>query len=247
MKYLKTFEAEIKRTFDEWLKDPKAPKTDSYNYQFEFPVKKIFNIDDGYIDLDNLAEYLNQERGCDIYRDIANEIDLSSGLEEDDNIPTVTKEEVQANIDEYFYTWIKQSFNDNMGKFFRMYDLDFEEDYIEPKDFEDLKNSFNEDPLEKYYPSKEYNQDFKILSMKVTGLKNDNKIIGQVITNRRLSEDEIDSIKDFLEGQCSDGWGEGYDQSSQEKEEIHGLNFYSNIKPWWNDGYPEWYLEVKEV
>ena len=68
---------------------------------------------------------------------------------------------------------------------------------------------------------------------------------GDILISRELSQDEIDSIKDFLEGQCSDGWGETYEQTSQDKEEVNGLNFYVNIKTWWGDGYPEWYLDIK--
>ena len=39
MKHLKIFEAEIKRTFDEWLKNPQAKRTESI-YTFEFPRKQ---------------------------------------------------------------------------------------------------------------------------------------------------------------------------------------------------------------
>ena len=46
MKHLKIFEAEIKRTFGEWLQNPKAKSRESI-YTFEFPVKKVFNVDEG--------------------------------------------------------------------------------------------------------------------------------------------------------------------------------------------------------
>jgi len=249
MKHIKTykiFEAEIKRTFGDWLKNPKAPKKDEFTYQFEFPVKKVFNINEGNIDLDNLADYLKQEKGCDLYQDIANEIDLSSGMEEDEETPEVSKEEVRANFSEYFDTWIKQVYNNDMSKFFRMYDLDFEESHLTEEDFENLRDNFNESNLEKYYTYKEYNHDFQIIFMKVTELKDNNKIIGEIKTNRELTEDETESVKDYLIGQCSDGWGESYEES-QEKEKILGLSFYVSIKPWWSDGYPEWYLEVNEI
>jgi hypothetical protein len=34
-------------------------------------------------------------------------------------------------------------------------------------------------------------------------------------------------------------------KTEQEKEEKHGLKFYVNISPWWNQGFPNWYLEIK--
>ena len=79
--------------------------------------------------------------------------------------------------------------------------------------------------------------------MEITGLKDENIITGEIETNRDLTGDEIDSIRDYLEGQCSDGWGEGLEQE-QEKEEMHGLKFFVNISPWWNVGFPNWYLNV---
>ena len=246
IKKYRIFETEIKRSFGEWLKNPKAPRKGEFTYQFEFPVKKVFNIDEDKMDLDNLADYLKQEKGCDIYQDIANEIDLRVGLEEDEEIPSVTKDEVRANINEYFYTWIEQQYNNDMSRFFRMYDLDFEDSYLSEEDFEDLKEDFNSQELEKNYTFKEYNHDFKIFSIMITTLQDNNRVVGEIKTNRELTQDEIDAVKDYLEGQCSDGWGEKYEQS-QEKEKISGLSFYVSIKPWWNDGYPEWYLEVNEI
>ena len=132
-----------------------------------------------------------------------------------------------------------------MSKFFRMYDLDFEENEIGKDEFDTIQTTFNEEDLKQFYPYREFNQDFKILRMEITGLKDENIITGEIETNRDLTGDEIDSIKDYLEGQCSDGWGEGLSQE-QEKEEKHGLKFFANISPWWNGGFPNWYLEIKQ-
>jgi hypothetical protein len=248
MKHLKLFEAEIKRTFTDWLKDPKAPRYESI-YRFEFPSKKVFNLDEGSIDVDNLKEFLQYERGCDICQDIANELDLGIMVgdfeDEDYEEPTLTKKEVEANLDEYFWSWIEQSFKNDMSRFFRLYDLDFEEDEIDKDDFESIRDSFNESKLEQYYTYREYNHSFKILKIEVTGMKDDNIIEGVIETNRELSDDEIESVKDYLTGQCSDGWGEGIEQDSDSKE-IYGLKFWINLKVWWMDGYPNWYLKIEK-
>jgi len=34
----------------------------------------------------------------------------------------------------------------------------------------------------------------------------------QVKTNRELSQEELDGLRDDISGQCSDGWGEGFEQ-----------------------------------
>ena len=251
MKHLKIFEAEIKRTFGEWLQNPKAKSRESI-YTFEFPVKKVFNVDEGNgLDGDNLIDFLKYERGNDICKDIANELDLGYGLvgdfddEEEYQAPKLSSSEVRANFDEYFERWIEQVYNNDMSKFFRMYDLDFEENEIGKDEFYTIQTTFNEEDLKQFYPYREFNQDFKILRMEITGLKDENIITGEIETNRDLTGDEIDSIKDYLEGQCSDAWGEGLSQE-QEKEEKHGLKFFANISPWWNGGFPNWYLEIKQ-
>ena len=75
MKHIKLFEAEIRKSFMDWLKDPKAPKQESI-YTFEFPVKKVFNINESRgLDSDSLIDYLKYERGNDICKDIANELE----------------------------------------------------------------------------------------------------------------------------------------------------------------------------
>lgn len=251
MRHLKLFEAEIKRTFDEWLKNPQAKRFESI-YTFEFPVKKIYNINEGNgLDGESLIDFLKYERGNDICQDIANELEpeyMGAGdfddEDEDYEVEKITRSEVEANFDNYFDQWIEQQFNNDTSKFFRMYDLDYEDLDINEEEFESIKDSFNEEDLKQFYPYREYNQDFKIIKMEITELKDGNIIVGKIETNRDLTDDEKDSIKDYLEGQCSDGWGEGFSQNTED-ETSHGLKFTTFISTWWNQGYPEWYLEVK--
>lgn len=253
LKKYKIFEADIEKSFDDWLKDPQAPRAE-FNYQFEFPVKKVFNVDESQgLDGDSLIQYLRYEQGIDICQDIANELDLSVDnldFDEDDDIESeeisISKDDVAANFDEYFDQWIQQEYNGDTSKFYRMYNLDYEDTNISKDDFESLKDDFNQNDLKQYYTYKEYNHDFKILTLEVTELIDTNIVKGSIKTDRDLTPDEIDSIKDYIEGQCSDGWGEGFEQE-QEKEEIQGLKFYTSIKPWWMEGYPEWSLDIKPI
>lgn len=211
-------------------------------YKFEFPVKKIYNIDENNIDIDNIAFYLSN-RGVDIYKDISNELDLGfSTDEEDEESINISKEDVKANFDEYFNSWIEQNYDGDWSKFYRMYDLDFEENDISKDDFQNIKNGFNTDDLKKYYPYREYNHDFIIKEMSIESHKN-NIIVGRLIVNRELTEDELGAVEDYITEQCSDGWGEGFSQES-EKEIIDGVHFHTSISTWWGESYPVWYMNI---
>ena len=130
-----------------------------------------------------------------------------------------------------------------MSKFFRMYDLDYEEHSINELEFEHLKDSFNQEDIKQFYPYREFNQVFKIIKMYISDIKEGNVLVGKIETNRDLTDDEKESIKDYLEGQLSDGWGNSFSQNTEE-EVSYGLKFTTFILTWWNQGYPEWYLEL---
>lgn len=250
IKSYKLFEADIKRTFDEWLQDPKAPSQE-FIYQFEFPVKKSYRVNESRLDVEDLIHFFKYEQGFDICNEIANEIELeyTTNLDEDEDEDldvSVSKEEVHSNFSQYFDQWIEQKFEGDIEKFFRMYNLEYETIDLNEKDFIKIKDDFNKNDLKRYYTYKEYNHDFKIEKLEITELQGKNTITGVIKTDRKLQQDEIDSIKDYIEGQCSDGWGEGFEQNI-EKEKINKIPFLIVLKPWWGDGYPQWSLEIKEI
>lgn len=252
IKTFKLFESEIKRDFDEWLKDPKAPR-EALKYQFEFPAKKVYNINEDRWNPDAIANFLRIERGNNIYQQIATDLSSnysSTSFDEDDDDESsgvsLTEREIKSNFSEFFEEWIKQEYEDKMDQFYRMYDLDFDETELNIEDFESIKDDFNEYGLEKYYTAKEYGYDFSLLNMRIDDLEGSNIIRGSFESTRTLSEDEIESVKDYITGQCSDGWGEGFSQN-EEKEVIHDLSFFVSIKPWWNEGYPSWYLNITPI
>lgn len=239
MKYIKIFESEFKKTFSDWLKNPKKTQ-----FVFEFPVRKVFNADESNLDLLKMVDYLKYQNGINLYKDISNEIRSEEEDDEDITIKELSELDVKRNFDEYFDKWINQQYNGDLSKFFRMYDLDHIEDEINEEDFDSLKESFNSENLSQYYPYKEMNHNFKILKMEVTSLSNNNIVVGEIEVDRPLTEDEISSISDFIEGQCSDGWGEGFSQE-QDVEVVNGFRFLTRIETWWGQGYPNWHLTIK--
>jgi len=237
MKYILKYNESKTQTFVDWLKDIEDHKINENRYKFEFPVKKIFNIDDK-VDIDNIPKFLKEEKEIDICEVIANEIELGF-LKKGD----IFLEEVEANFKKYFKDWIEQKFDGDITRFYRMYDLDFEKLEISEADFEKLKSSFNSLNLEGEYPYREFGHDFTIESITIESIIDGNIIKGNIITNRELVNDEIDSITDFITGQLSDDWGQSIVENIIEN--IHGIKFNTFIVVWWSDGYPGWYLNIE--
>lgn len=238
MKYLKKYNESKMQTFIEWLDEIERDGVSENIYEFEFRVKKIYNISED-VDINKFPQYLLNEKGIDICELIASEIELDFL-----NVGKAFKEEIEANFDKYFPIWIEQKFDSDVSKFYRLYDLDFEVNKISEDEFNSLKESFNSSNIQNEYPYKEYNQDFKILSLKLIQLKEDNIIVGNFESDRILNEDELESIKDFLSNQFSDEWGKSILQPIE--EEIHGLKFETYLIVWWGEGFPSWEIEINE-
>lgn len=237
MKYIKkykVFESEKKR-FDQWLDNPKK----STKIFFKFPTKKTFNLKDKRYEQDDLYNFIYKKSGVDIYDIISNEIDL--GFETQDESPIISKDEVMANFDHYFDEWIKQEYNNDYSKFYRMYDLDFEEYKINIDDFNNIKDIFNNYKFE--YPYSEYGHNFEIKSIQITNIENNNIISGEIDISRLINDDEKESIKDFLIDELSNGVGSEIEQDETE-EIIDNLIFYTSIKTYWSTSYPEWYFDI---
>ena len=67
MKHLKLNETEIKRSFTEWLKDPKKPVQDEKTtYYFRCPAIKYYRlIDNGRFTNDEILNYIKSEHDPD--------------------------------------------------------------------------------------------------------------------------------------------------------------------------------------
>lgn len=82
--------------------------------------------------------------------------------------------------------------------------------------YESIKEDFNQSNLSEYF---EY---FELISIEMVGedfenYKNCDCILVEVKSLRELSEGELKMVKDYLTGQYSDGWGEGFEQHERER------------------------------
>lgn len=196
-------------------------KEGSHEYRFSFDIMKTIRIkDDGYWTWGELSEYLRDECGCNIKEEVARENEVDRREVSDDMI---------------------EEFANKMGweKFKQVYGLDSEEYEINNIEYDALMDDFNNSELEKYFNSSKYGFNFDVLSIRVIKPEKKirgeyNKIHGIFTTNAQLNEEEMDAVKEYISGQCSDGWGEGFMQNDEE-EKRGGVKFYTNLVPWWMD------------
>ena len=235
MKHIKLFEAEIKRTFSEWLGNPSAPKRDN-NYTFIFPVRKDWKfIDEGEFTLSDIDEFTKTESGMSLIDRIGRDMDLQH-------------DEVLANEDEIYQAWLEQEM-EGLGKYDRFlntFGLNFKESIITHQNFIHLKRSFNGSHIARQFDARSFGGTFNVLDIKMKSLSESGDEITLVVqVDRNLNEDQKETIKDFLTGQLADEWGRGI--SNQVNREKRGnLEFDTTIEVWWNSGYPAWGIEIEE-
>ena len=193
-----------------------------------------------------MCDFLKQNNGCDLKKDVADELGIEKREVDDDQI-------------EEFITNYGGQKHRGWDKFQKDYGLEFTEDEINNDDYEALEDDFNKSNLEQYFDKEEYSAEgevielhnLRVISSNDYKKKHYNDVYGEFETNIELNEDQIKSIKDYITGQCSDGWGEGFEQR-QEVEKIDNLRFDTSIKPWWPDaGYRshhrKWEITIKKI
>lgn len=92
----------------------------------------------------------------------------------------------------------------------------------------ELIEDYNNSELEQYFDEDDKKRgdakggDYKVLSMRVIDVnENSSEFTIQVTTDKPLSKEDINAVKDYLEGQNSDGWGEGFEQHEIGKYLVH--------------------------
>jgi len=85
-----------------------------------------------------------------------------------------------------------------------------------------VKDEYDEAKLEQYVDDDTTGGDFKVLSIRsVSGSAERSSFMVQVVTDKKLNKEQIDSIKEYLEGQNSDGFGEGLEQHAMDNYYVH--------------------------
>jgi len=198
MKFIKSFKI-FEDIHDHHIYDDSLKNT--FTYLFSSPIYVIQHYDDNNQDLEQVLNYITDEEGHDIIEEMSEFLDMS-------------KDEFIDNIDDNFDEYLKRRYGKKSGmgsvydKFFDNY-FGGETD-IEDEEYEDLVNAFNEEDLGQYFDEE---VDFKILKMEAEHSKAYTRMFNvKVETNKDLNEEDIKKVKDYLTGQYSDGFGEGYEQ-----------------------------------
>lgn len=192
--------------------------TNLKSFKFKIPAiaKKLFdeNVFGYYYELDELCDKLERD-GYDVewFRD-----QYERWADQNDN----SDFDIEAYVDS---EW---------GGDWNLFQAEFEidghiNDVVDRSEsiniYDELKKDFNENNLLDYFDkAKEYG----LISMKVIGDEFDEKsrFTVEVTGTRDLTDIEITEIIDYLEGQCSDGWGESFEQHQVE-------GYY--VSTWWSD------------
>lgn len=208
-------------------------------YSFSFPVTKKYQLkDDGTWTWDEVCDFLKRN-GTDLRSDVESEMDLEDGEERE-----VTDDDIDNYVNEYGRTG--KSRMGSWDKFKEDYGLDFDGD-MEMEDYRVMMDDFNEGDLEQYFDFDNYQgEPFELYNLQLVEPKRRGyygSAEGTFETNIELNEEQLKHIKDYISGQCSDGWGEGFEQQSRD-EEMDGLNFETSIHPW---SYDNWNVTINKI
>ena len=229
MKYLKLYELKVQKSFIDWLKDPS--QTPKREYIASSLMRKNWKLIDRNAPLIELDRFTQKQSGVSIIKSIETDMDLD-------------RDSILANEREVYKSWIDQEWGGvkNHDRFLNTYGLNFTEYELSPLDISNLKTDIDGVHLEKNFDSRSFGDTFNINSIRFAGVK-DGRLELAVSTSKEINEDEEGSIKDFLTGQLSDGWGEIYSQKKQ-KEKIGKLTFETYLEFYWSGGYPTWDISI---
>ena len=94
------------------------------------------------------------------------------------------------------------------------YDGWFEAEYYQEEILKEFDKFYGDEDMTEYFDDGELKEKIHGMFWNIVVIKEE--LVGKVVVliddNQNLSKDEIEEIKDFIEGQNSDGLGEGFEQ-----------------------------------
>lgn len=95
----------------------------------------------------------------------------------------------------------------------------------------ELVNDFNNSNLEEYVDNNDIINPERVVSITASDYNIDNNSFTILVNIKgEPTEEEIAKIEDYIEGQCSDGWGEGFEQTETEGYYISTWSIKQNKK-----------------
>jgi len=199
-----------------------------HTYRFEIPALVSYCIDESNLEIESIRDLKKLEKKYDVDLEfVIDEFECKVEIEEE----LMDEDEEYTGIakDELFDSVITESWNEIIDVLTIDVKLTNLEDHDVNKVFKLTSENFNNSHLETFF-NKE--NKFEIKSMLINELdKTSSVFYVDVIVNKKLKDDDITEIVKYIDGQCSDGWGEGFEQQDISKE-LDEDERYVYVKTW---------------
>ena len=192
-------------------------------YRFAIPVQISYCVDESYLNIESLRDIkkIQKEHEVDLGF-VIDEYEYKLEMNEDnydDDCPSLSKQEIFDIVINELWDDIMECLNIN-------YDLSDLDDSTVSKIFKITSQEFNKSNLSQYYNKPD---EFEI---NMVDYDIDNSVfIVEVKIENGLNKTDIENIRKFIEGQCSDGWGEGFEQRDI-SEYVDEKNKYVYVVTW---------------
>lgn len=193
-------------------------------YKFGIPVQVSFCVDESNVEIESMRDIKKLQKKYEadlefVIDEFEYKVDINNeNAEEDEEYLTITKEEIFDSVINDLWDDIVEALNID-------YNLSDIDDKIIDKIFKIVSEDFNNSNLQQYYNG----GNFQIIM--------DNFDIDEslfyvnVITEKELNDEDIENLRKFIDNQCSDGWGEEFEQKDISNE-IGDSDRYVYVKTW---------------
>lgn len=195
------------------------------NYGLEGAIREIeseYGIDLSYYESD--IEEVKEEMAT-------NRADEELDGDDEDYDSKVSEFMEEIDDDDAFEYWFNNNYKsinkelENINeKLYNVFERRDADEVVKP-----MIDDFNESTLEKYIDKSDVEQPKRILSIRAIDYDYDKSTFRIDVKVKGKPDDKlIENIKSYIEGQCSDGWGEGFEQQEIIK--------YLYLKTWLHKG-----------